>query len=74
MAEDNVRSIVCLFSCFCGFKINLHKSKLVGINVNFMEVEHIALIIRYVTLKLPFMYLGLIAGSNLARIQWERGY
>lgn len=71
--DQSFTSIAQLWNCFhlaSGLKINLHKSRSLGIGINFMAVERI--VIRCVTLKLPFMYLSLLVGSSMAIIDaWE---
>ncbi|GJT64565.1 hypothetical protein Tco_1016045 [Tanacetum coccineum] len=55
-----------------GLKINLHKSKLMGIGVNTSVVETAANLIGCSILSSPFNYLGVKVGSNMSRISsWD---
>ncbi|GKC00351.1 hypothetical protein Tco_0986487 [Tanacetum coccineum] len=55
-----------------GLKINLHKSKLMGIGVNTSVVETAANLIGCSILYSPFNYLGVKVGSNMSRISsWD---
>nr|GEV24693.1 hypothetical protein [Tanacetum cinerariifolium] len=53
--------------CFC-LKLNLHKSNLYGVGVDLTEVSNLALVTGCQAQCLPFSYLGLPVGSNMARI------
>ncbi|GKE03346.1 hypothetical protein Tco_1395364, partial [Tanacetum coccineum] len=53
-------------------KINLHKSKLVGIGVSSNAVAAAASLIGCSILSAPFNYLGVKVGSNMSRINsWD---
>ncbi|GJR09748.1 RNA-directed DNA polymerase, eukaryota, reverse transcriptase zinc-binding domain protein [Tanacetum coccineum] len=55
-----------------GLKINLHKSKLMGIGVSSNVVEAAASLIGCSMLTTPFNYLGVKVGSNMSRItSWD---
>ncbi|GKC85157.1 RNA-directed DNA polymerase, eukaryota, partial [Tanacetum coccineum] len=55
-----------------GLKINLHKSKLIGIGVSSNVVEAAASLIGCSMLTTPFNYLGVKVGSNMSRItSWD---
>ncbi|GJZ63602.1 hypothetical protein Tco_0620023 [Tanacetum coccineum] len=55
-----------------GLKINLHKSKLMGIGVSSNVVAAAASLIGCSILTAPFNYLGVKVGSNMSRINsWD---
>nr|GEX96831.1 hypothetical protein [Tanacetum cinerariifolium] len=59
--KANVITIVNMLKCFyltSGLKINIHKSKIMGIGTSHEEVDSAARIIRCNTFSLPFNYLG----------------
>nr|GFB47457.1 RNA-directed DNA polymerase, eukaryota, reverse transcriptase zinc-binding domain protein [Tanacetum cinerariifolium] len=63
-----IRVLGCFFRAF-GLRINLHKSKLIGIVVEQSMVEAAASNIGYMALNLPFSYLGIIIDGNMSRIK-----
>ncbi|GKC19136.1 RNA-directed DNA polymerase, eukaryota, reverse transcriptase zinc-binding domain protein [Tanacetum coccineum] len=67
----NISNLVNLLNCFykvSGLKLNLHKSNLFGIGVDPLEVSNSALVTGCQAQCLPFSYLGLPIGSNMARV------
>ncbi|GJX55137.1 RNA-directed DNA polymerase, eukaryota, partial [Tanacetum coccineum] len=55
-----------------GMRINLHKSKIMGIAVDNSLVTQAANSIGCLTLSLPFQYLGVNIGSHVSRIKsWD---
>ena len=72
---ENAKRILRILRCFflaSGLKINLHKSKLIGVGVSFDQVEHVAMEIGCAAVKPPFVYLGIPVGQNMSRIQaWK---
>ncbi|GJS68656.1 putative RNA-directed DNA polymerase, eukaryota, reverse transcriptase zinc-binding domain protein [Tanacetum coccineum] len=67
----NISNLVNLLNCFykvSGLKHNLHKSNLFGIGVDPSEVSNSALVTGCQAQCLPFSYLGLPIGSNMARV------
>ncbi|GKF14541.1 RNA-directed DNA polymerase, eukaryota, partial [Tanacetum coccineum] len=55
-----------------GLKINLHKSKLIGIGVSSNVVAAATSLIGCFILTAPFNYLGVKVGSNMSRINsWD---
>ncbi|GJS72623.1 RNA-directed DNA polymerase, eukaryota, reverse transcriptase zinc-binding domain protein [Tanacetum coccineum] len=53
--------------------INVHKSKILGINVLDEEVSSMALVLRCGVAKLPMMYLGVPISCNIGRcVNWKR--
>nr|GEV54054.1 RNA-directed DNA polymerase, eukaryota [Tanacetum cinerariifolium] len=68
-------SALTVLRCFYlapGLKINLHKSKLMGIGVSSNVVAVAASLIDCFILTAPFNYLGMKVGSNMSRItSWD---
>ncbi|GKB01326.1 hypothetical protein Tco_0829370 [Tanacetum coccineum] len=54
---------------FKGLRINMNKSKLMGISVANIKVDQVAAKIRRETLKAPFSYLGSKVGDLMSHIQ-----
>ncbi|GKC06801.1 RNA-directed DNA polymerase, eukaryota [Tanacetum coccineum] len=55
-----------------GLKINIHKSKLMGIRVGQSEVNRAAKVVCCSTLSTSFSYLGVTVGGRMLRIQtWD---
>nr|GEZ09567.1 RNA-directed DNA polymerase, eukaryota [Tanacetum cinerariifolium] len=73
--HSNLSSIVNVLKCFflaSGLKINLHKSKLVGIGIAQDVVNMAANQISCLTLSAPFTYLGVKVGGIMSRItSWD---
>ncbi|GKE32766.1 RNA-directed DNA polymerase, eukaryota, partial [Tanacetum coccineum] len=73
--DKNIYTLLNVLKCFylaSGLKINLHKSKLMGIGVNTSVVETAANLIGCSILSSPFNYLGVKVGSNISRISsWD---
>ncbi|GJQ97240.1 RNA-directed DNA polymerase, eukaryota, reverse transcriptase zinc-binding domain protein [Tanacetum coccineum] len=53
-----------------GLKINVHKSKISGINVDHNDVYNMALVLGCGAVKLPMMYLGVPVGCNMGRCEY----
>ncbi|GJU52083.1 RNA-directed DNA polymerase, eukaryota, reverse transcriptase zinc-binding domain protein [Tanacetum coccineum] len=71
-SEYNIDTIVHVLDCFhraSGLRINMAKSKLMGISVDGVKVEQAAAKIGCVTLKTPFTYLGACVGGLMSRLQ-----
>nr|GEU41233.1 RNA-directed DNA polymerase, eukaryota, reverse transcriptase zinc-binding domain protein [Tanacetum cinerariifolium] len=66
--DTNVKVLVC-FNRASGFRINLTKSKLLGISVEDDKVKQSAAKIGCNTLKTPFSYSGSKVGGCMSRIQ-----
>ncbi|GJW75101.1 RNA-directed DNA polymerase, eukaryota, reverse transcriptase zinc-binding domain protein, partial [Tanacetum coccineum] len=70
--ESNFDTIVQVLECFhraSGLRLNMSKSKLMGIYVNADKVAQAARKISCVTLKTPFTYLGSKMGGHMSIIQ-----
>ncbi|GJR85158.1 RNA-directed DNA polymerase, eukaryota, reverse transcriptase zinc-binding domain protein [Tanacetum coccineum] len=71
-SQTNIDTITHVLECFhraSGLRINMIKSKLMGISVDISKVEQAAAKIGCVTLKTPFNYLGLKVGGLMSRLQ-----
>ncbi|KAL4585017.1 hypothetical protein LXL04_009630 [Taraxacum kok-saghyz] len=73
--EENFTNIVSILQCFflaSSLKINIQKSKILGICVSGVEVEQVANLVGCAPLKLPFTYLGVKVGGVMSRsTAWE---
>ncbi|GJV87893.1 RNA-directed DNA polymerase, eukaryota [Tanacetum coccineum] len=73
--SSNINSIVNILKCFfmaTGLKINIQKSKLMGIGVHSKEVDRIARIVGCSTFISPFHYLGVKVGGVMSKIStWD---
>nr|GEZ73447.1 RNA-directed DNA polymerase, eukaryota [Tanacetum cinerariifolium] len=74
-SNANISTIVHVLDCFfraSGLRINLHKSKLIGIAVDSVVVEAASKAIGCLAIKLPFSYLGISIGGYMSRLKaWE---
>ncbi|GKE16345.1 RNA-directed DNA polymerase, eukaryota [Tanacetum coccineum] len=72
---SNIKTLVHVLKCFflaSGLKINLHKSKLMGIGINRRDVEKAARLIGCSTFSTPFNYLGVKVGDDMSKIKsWD---
>ncbi|GJY05566.1 RNA-directed DNA polymerase, eukaryota [Tanacetum coccineum] len=71
-SDSNINTIVHVLDCFyraSGLRINISKSKIMGISVDEEKVDEAALKIGCVTFKAPFSYLGSKVGGLMSRIQ-----
>ncbi|GKF38038.1 RNA-directed DNA polymerase, eukaryota, reverse transcriptase zinc-binding domain protein, partial [Tanacetum coccineum] len=73
--DGNINTLIHVLDCFhraSGLKINMSKSKILGVNVEDNKVSHAAAKLGCLTLKVPFMYLGSKVGGNMSRIStWK---
>ncbi|GJY68663.1 RNA-directed DNA polymerase, eukaryota, reverse transcriptase zinc-binding domain protein [Tanacetum coccineum] len=73
--DSNLSTIIQVLDCFfqaSGLRINLLRSKLIGIAVDQSMVDAAASNIGCMALNLPFSYLGIIIGGNMSRIKaWD---
>ncbi|GJT25809.1 hypothetical protein Tco_0895746 [Tanacetum coccineum] len=68
--KANFITIVQVLKCFflaSGLKINIHKSKLMGVGISQEEVHSTAILIRCSTFTTPFTYLGVKVGAYTSR-------
>ncbi|GJS13278.1 RNA-directed DNA polymerase, eukaryota [Tanacetum coccineum] len=74
-SDSNLSTIVNVLKCFylaSGLRINMHKSKLMGIAVDDAKVYQAARCIGCLHLKPPFSYLGTKIGGLMSRINsWD---
>ncbi|XP_068484993.1 uncharacterized protein [Phaseolus vulgaris] len=78
LCEDTIDNVVTLkailrgFELASGLRINFHKSRLAGINVQSNVVVCFTKILNYIQMEVPFKYLGLEVGGNPRKKQfWE---
>ncbi|GKE04395.1 RNA-directed DNA polymerase, eukaryota, reverse transcriptase zinc-binding domain protein, partial [Tanacetum coccineum] len=73
--DANINTIVRMLECFFrayGLRINLHKSKLMGIAVENYMVDLAAHNMGCMSLNIPFMYLGVRVGGRMTSINsWD---
>ncbi|GJX96911.1 hypothetical protein Tco_0352709 [Tanacetum coccineum] len=73
--DSNLKTIIRVLDCFfraSGLRINLHKSKIMGIAVENSKVDIAAADIGCMTLKSPFTYLGVKVGGRMSCTNsWE---
>nr|GEV36574.1 RNA-directed DNA polymerase, eukaryota [Tanacetum cinerariifolium] len=66
---DTITRVLEVFHRASGLRINMNKSKLMGISVDISKVEQAAAKIGCLILKTPFTYLGTRVGGLMSRIQ-----
>jgi len=78
LCEDSFSNVVTMkailrgYELTSGLKINFHKSKLAGINVERNDLGCYAKTLNYTQMRVPFKYLGLDVGGNPKKKQlWE---
>nr|GEX73602.1 RNA-directed DNA polymerase, eukaryota, reverse transcriptase zinc-binding domain protein [Tanacetum cinerariifolium] len=73
--ESNITTLVHVLDCFhraSGLKINMRKSKILGVHVKSDRVKEAALRLGCLTLKTPFLYLGSKVGGSMSRLhEWD---
>nr|GEZ02441.1 RNA-directed DNA polymerase, eukaryota [Tanacetum cinerariifolium] len=68
--DSNITTLVHVLKCFhkaFGFRINMCKSKIMGVNVEGDMVNRAARKLGCLVLKTPFSYLGSMVGGNMSR-------
>ncbi|GJS54821.1 RNA-directed DNA polymerase, eukaryota, reverse transcriptase zinc-binding domain protein [Tanacetum coccineum] len=74
-SESNITSLIHVLDCFhkvSGLKINMCKSKIMGIEVDNGKVSRAATKFGCLVLKAPFLYLGSYVGGDMNKIQsWK---
>ncbi|GKA13005.1 RNA-directed DNA polymerase, eukaryota, reverse transcriptase zinc-binding domain protein [Tanacetum coccineum] len=71
-SESNISTLVHVLECFhrvSGLKINMSKSKIMGIHVDNVNVSRAANKLGCLVLKTPFLYLGSFVGGAMHRLQ-----
>ncbi|GKA17373.1 RNA-directed DNA polymerase, eukaryota [Tanacetum coccineum] len=73
--DSNLRTIVHVLRCFylaSGLRLNIHKSKLMGIGVDTGEVVRATKVFGCSTFTTPFTYLGVMVGGSMSRFHtWD---
>nr|GEU68954.1 RNA-directed DNA polymerase, eukaryota [Tanacetum cinerariifolium] len=67
--EGNITTLVHVLECFymaSGLRINMSKSKIMGVNVDCDKVNRAAVRLGCLVLKTPFSYLGSIVGGHMS--------
>ncbi|GJS48269.1 RNA-directed DNA polymerase, eukaryota [Tanacetum coccineum] len=70
--DGNINTLVYVLECFfqaSGLRINMCKSKIMGVNVGDEKVKSAASKLGCLILKTPFSYLGTKVGGNMSRVQ-----
>ncbi|GKC64201.1 RNA-directed DNA polymerase, eukaryota, reverse transcriptase zinc-binding domain protein [Tanacetum coccineum] len=70
--DRNINTIIHVLSCFfyaSGLRINMSKSRIIGIHVNRNIVHQAAGKLGCLTLNTPFSYLGTKVGGNMSRTE-----
>ncbi|GJX64794.1 RNA-directed DNA polymerase, eukaryota [Tanacetum coccineum] len=70
--DGNINTLVHVLECFfqaSGLRINMCKSKIMGVNVGDEKVKSAASKLGCLILKTPFSYLGTKVGGNMSRVQ-----
>ncbi|GKC48538.1 RNA-directed DNA polymerase, eukaryota [Tanacetum coccineum] len=74
-SDGNITTLIHVLECFfhaSGLKINLCKSKIMGVNVEGSYVNQAAVKLGCQVLNSPFIYLGTKVGGTMSRVQaWQ---
>jgi len=65
-----MRVVLHLFAAMSGFKVNFHKSELVGVNVSQSWLLEAAVVLNCKVGCLPVLYLGLPVGGGLSSVEF----
>nr|GEY15367.1 RNA-directed DNA polymerase, eukaryota, reverse transcriptase zinc-binding domain protein [Tanacetum cinerariifolium] len=66
---DTIVRVLKVFHSASGLRINMKKSKIIGIAVDTFRVEQAIRQIGCMALKMPFKYLGLVVGDRMSRVK-----
>ncbi|GKA12126.1 RNA-directed DNA polymerase, eukaryota, reverse transcriptase zinc-binding domain protein [Tanacetum coccineum] len=69
--DGNISTLIHVFECFyraSGLRINMRKSKILGVNVDSDKVKGVALKLGCLILKTPFTYVGSKVGGSMSRV------
>nr|GEY58685.1 RNA-directed DNA polymerase, eukaryota [Tanacetum cinerariifolium] len=73
--DRNINTLTCVLECFyrvSGLRINMCKSKIMGINVESDRIKDAARKLGCLTLTPPFLYLGSTVGGSMSRfLSWK---
>nr|GFC61151.1 RNA-directed DNA polymerase, eukaryota [Tanacetum cinerariifolium] len=75
-SELNIDTLVQVLKCFyraSGLRINMCKSKIMGVNVEDGKIQIAAFKLGCLVLKTPFTYLGTKVGENMSRKEAWKG-
>ncbi|GKD53993.1 RNA-directed DNA polymerase, eukaryota, reverse transcriptase zinc-binding domain protein [Tanacetum coccineum] len=70
-SDRNITTLIHVLECFyqaSGLRINMSKSKLLGVNVDDDHVKQAAFKLGCLLLKCPFLYLGTKVGGSMSRV------
>nr|GEY50572.1 RNA-directed DNA polymerase, eukaryota, reverse transcriptase zinc-binding domain protein [Tanacetum cinerariifolium] len=70
--DSNINTLMSVLECFnkaSGLRINMSKSKLMGINVDNARIKGAALKLGCLSFSTPFSFLGTMVGGSMCRIQ-----
>ncbi|GKC38445.1 RNA-directed DNA polymerase, eukaryota [Tanacetum coccineum] len=74
-SDGNISTLIHVLKCFfhaSGLRINLSKSKIMGVNVESAYVKQAAAKLGCLVLHSPFYYLGTKVGGSMSRVQaWQ---
>nr|GEY34914.1 RNA-directed DNA polymerase, eukaryota [Tanacetum cinerariifolium] len=74
-SDSNINTLIHLLDCFyraSGLRMNMSKSKIMGVHVEGGMVKHAASKLGCLTLNTPFYYLGSKVGGSMSRVQaWK---
>ncbi|GJS97641.1 RNA-directed DNA polymerase, eukaryota [Tanacetum coccineum] len=71
-SDGNINTLIHVLDCFyraSGLKMNMSKSKILGVHVEGGKVKHAASKLGCLTLNTPFSYLGSKVGGSMSRVQ-----
>ncbi|GKC25373.1 putative RNA-directed DNA polymerase, eukaryota, reverse transcriptase zinc-binding domain protein [Tanacetum coccineum] len=75
-SQSNAYNLICMLRCFylvSGLRINVNKSKLLGVCVSDEDVADMAKVLGCGVIKLPMTFLGVPVGGNMGRCEnWVR--
>ncbi|GJY25253.1 hypothetical protein Tco_0683870 [Tanacetum coccineum] len=69
--DGNISTLIHVLECFyraSGLRINMSKSKILGVNVDSDKVKGVASKLGCLILKTPFTYLGSKVGGSMSRV------
>ncbi|GJZ74266.1 RNA-directed DNA polymerase, eukaryota, reverse transcriptase zinc-binding domain protein [Tanacetum coccineum] len=70
--DGNINTLVHVLECFyqaSGLRINMRKSKIMGVHVDDQKVKNAATKLGCLILNTPFSYLGTKVGGSMSRVQ-----
>nr|GEW42000.1 RNA-directed DNA polymerase, eukaryota, reverse transcriptase zinc-binding domain protein [Tanacetum cinerariifolium] len=74
-SDNNINMLIHVLDCFyraSGLRMNMSKSKIMGVHVKGGMVKHVASKLGCRTLNTPFYYLGSKVGGSISRVQaWK---